>query len=95
VQKTEALPPDLRAGLPPVATDCFEQVESADDIGLDEIFRAVDRTINVGFGSKVDDRARLVLRQKSPRQFAVANVAMDEDVPLVVGQRSKIFRFPA
>ena len=42
-----------------VGTHRFEQVEGADDVGLDKVFRAVDGTVYMAFGGKVDDGARL------------------------------------
>jgi hypothetical protein len=40
-------------------------MKGADDVGLDEVFRAVDRAVDVRFGGEVEDRARLVLRQQA------------------------------
>ena len=46
-----------------VGADRFEQVEGADDVGLDKVFRAVDGAVYVAFCSKVDNGAWLVCSQ--------------------------------
>ena len=50
-------------------------MEGADDVGLNEVARAVDGTINVAFGGEVDHGAWLVLCQQAGPQGAVTNVA--------------------
>ncbi len=45
----------------PVGAHGFQQAEGADDIGLDEVFRAVNGAIHVAFRSEIDHGARLVL----------------------------------
>ena len=59
----------------PVAAHLFKQVEGADDVGLDEVARAVNGTIDVAFGGKVDDGTGLMLGQQAGQQGAVTNVA--------------------
>jgi hypothetical protein len=65
----------------------FEQTEGAIDIGAHEIGRTVYGTVHMALGSKMQDRARLILPQQRRDQFAVADVAMDEMMTAVVGQR--------
>ena len=67
----------------PVGADGFEQAEGADDVGLDEVFRAVDAAVNVRFGGKIDDGARLVLGEQPGDEVEVADVAVDEDMARV------------
>jgi hypothetical protein len=67
----------------PVTTHFFQQVEGADDVGLDEIFRAVNGAVDVTFGGEVDDRARLVLRQQFADQFTIADVTLDKEMATV------------
>ena len=45
----------------PVGAGGFEEVEGADDVGLDELGGAMDRAIHMGLGGKVDDGAGAVL----------------------------------
>ena len=70
----------------------FQQIEGANDIGLDEIFRAVDGTIHMAFGREIDDGAWFVLHQELVQQRLVANIALHKDVPLVVFQRGQRFK---
>ena len=75
----------------PVGAHRFQQAEGADDVGLDEVFRAVDRTIDMAFGGEIEHRARLVFGQQIRHQRAVAYVAVHEHVPLITGQRRQVF----
>ena len=63
VQEAEGLP-GVALQTTPVGTDCFQQTEGADDVGLDEVFRAVDAAVDVALGRKIDDSARLVLSEE-------------------------------
>ena len=74
-----------------VGTDRFEQVEGANDVGLDKVFRAVDGAVYVAFGGEVDDGAWLVCSQQLINQCLVADIALDEDVVGVVLQRRQGF----
>ena len=67
----------------PVTAHFFQQMEGADDVGLDEVFRAVDGAIDMRFGSEIDDRARLLFSQLFGDQSTFADVALDEDVVTV------------
>jgi hypothetical protein len=64
----------------PVSAHGFEQVEGADDIGLDEVLGAVDRAVHMAFGGKVDDGARLVPGQQVSDEFTVTDVTLQEAV---------------
>jgi hypothetical protein len=70
-------------------------VEGADDVGLDEIFGAVDAAVDVRFGGKIDDGARLVFGQQAADQGEVADVALDEDVARVAFRLARFSRLPA
>jgi hypothetical protein len=67
-------------------------VEGADDVGLDEVFRAVDGAVNVAFGREVHHRARPMLFEQPPEQRRVADVALHEAVPGVAGQRGQVLQ---
>ena len=62
----------------------IEQRESADDVGLDERRRAVDRPVDVRFGREIDDRAGPMRRQQARDEPAIADVAAHESMPRVV-----------
>ena len=47
----------------PVGAHGFQQAKGADNVGLDEVFGAVDGAVHVAFGGEVDDGAGLVLGQ--------------------------------
>lgn len=44
----------------PVRTRSFQQVERADEVGVDECARAFDRVVDVAFGSEMDDAGKAV-----------------------------------
>ena len=58
----------------------FEQYERADDVGLDERRRPVDRAIDMAFGGEVHHRARAMLGEELLEQRGIADVAVDENV---------------
>ncbi len=74
----------------PVSAHGFEQAEGADDIGLDEIFRAVDRAVHMGLRCKIYDGPRLVFSQQFGDQCRIADVAVGEDVAGVVFQADQV-----
>ena len=57
-----------------------EQTQSADDIGLDERLRRIDRTIDVGFGRKIHDRINGMGGQQAGDERIITNIAVSEDV---------------
>src|SRR5690242_12207773 len=59
VQKAERLPGFTIQGTPVTARG-LEKAESTDDIGLDEVFGAVNGTVNMTLGGKIEDGARPV-----------------------------------
>jgi hypothetical protein len=68
----------------------LEQLERADDVGLDERVGAVDRAVDVRLGREVHDRARLVLAKQAHDRRAVADVAAHERVARVAAQRREV-----
>ncbi|MCY1178869.1 hypothetical protein D9M73_192420 [compost metagenome] len=88
MQETERLACRLSQATP-VGAYGFQQAEGADDVGFDEVFRAVDRAIDVGLGGEVDDGAWLVLLEQTCDQLSVADVAVHEDVALVALQAAQ------
>ena len=77
--------------LVPVGAHGFEQAEGADDIGLNEIFRAVDRAIDMRFGRKINHCARLVFSQQLADQIKVADIAVGKDMLGVAFETGEIF----
>ena len=76
----------------PVAAHRFEQIEGADDVGLDEIAGTVDGAIHMALRREVDYRARAVLCEQPAHQLRIADVALHEDVARVVLQRCEVFQ---
>ena len=77
----------------PVAAGGFQQAVGADDIGLDKIRRAVDRTVDVGFGGQVHDRVGLEAREHGADGGLVDDIGLDELIAAVgrdAGQRFQI-----
>ncbi len=70
----------------PVAAHRFEQVEGADDVGLDEGARAFDRAVDVALGREVQHRAHFVLGQKARHQGGIADIAVHEHMACVALQ---------
>ena len=49
----------------PIRAHRLQQPEGAHDVGLDEVFRAVDGAVNVRLCCKIDNGAGLVLAEQS------------------------------
>ena len=67
-------------GFHPVLSGGFDEVEGADDVGLDEGLRAFDGVVDVAFGREVDDALDVVLGKEGFYEGFVADVAFDEGV---------------
>ena len=76
--------------LPIVRTNSFQHAEGADDIGLNKIFGPVDAAVDVGFGGKIDDGARLMFHQQATHQIEIADAAMHENMPRIAFERGEI-----
>ncbi|MNV65932.1 hypothetical protein D3C71_1586560 [compost metagenome] len=74
----------------PVRAHGFQQLEGADNVGLDEFARAVDRAVHMRFGGEVEDGARFVLGEQAADEFKVADVALHELVRGIAFQRRKV-----
>jgi hypothetical protein len=85
----------LSASAAPVGAHGFEQVEGADDIGLDEFSRTFDRAVDVTLGGEVQHRARLVFGQQARHQFGVADVAAHEHMARSPSRLRRFSRLPA
>ena len=77
----------------PVAAGGFQQAVGADDIGLDKIRRAVNRTVDVGFGGQMHDRLRLEAREHCADGGLVDDIGLYELIAAIgrdTGQRFQI-----
>ena len=74
----------------PISTHRFEQLTSADHIGLNEIQRAMNRTVHMRFSGEMQDSTRAVLLQQSFDQFAVSDIALHKHMARVLRQRLQI-----
>ena len=79
----------LAARLGPVLPCGIEQRVGADDIGLDEGRRTVDRTVDMALGGEMHDRVDGVLAQQRGDQHTITDIALDEVVARAVADRSK------
>ena len=75
-----------------VSAHGFEQAEGADDVGLNEVFGAVNGAVHMAFGGKVQHGAGAVLGQQAIHQVAIAQVAMHKGVAGVALQPGEIFQ---
>ncbi len=70
----------------------LQQIEGADDVGLDEVAGAVDGSVDVALGGEVHHRAGLVFGQQAFDQSAVADVALHKGVVGVVLEAGQGFK---
>ena len=89
MQETEGLFAFFRQGIVMLARG-FEQAVCADDVGLDEVFGAVDGAVHMAFGCKVDDSTDGVFLQEGGYKPEVADVALDEAVAVVFFKRGEV-----
>ena len=68
----------------PVGAGGFQQAVGADDIGLDKRRRAVDGTVDMGFGGQVHDGVRLKLRQRGANRRLIDYIGLQELVARVI-----------
>ena len=76
----------------PIGSGGFQEMKCADDIGLDKLARAVNRTIYMRLSGKIDDGSRLVLREKFDDEGTVTNIASHKDVVRIALERSQILK---
>ena len=70
----------------PISAARFEQGEAALDVGAHERARAVDRAVDMAFGSEMQHRTRAMLGQQPRHQSRVADVAVHEHMPRIAAQ---------
>ncbi len=89
LQEAKAVAP-RRVEPPPVVQRPLQQDHGAEDIGLDEGRRPVDRAVDVAFRGEVIDGARMMIGEDRAHRRAVADIRLDEDMPAALGNRRKI-----
>ncbi|OIQ82918.1 hypothetical protein GALL_352980 [mine drainage metagenome] len=76
----------------PVGAHGLQQVESADDVGLNEVARTMDGAVDMRLGGEVDDGARSVFGKQPGYQGGIGYIATHEHMPHVVAQTDEIFQ---
>src|SRR3990172_7762081 len=85
VQKAERGPELRLARRGKIGTSGFQQLEGADDVGMDEGAGTVDGAIDVRFGGEIDQPSRAVALDHGGHGSAVSNVGTDKIKPPVAG----------
>jgi len=81
-----------RGGSQGVFAESMESLERAHEVGQDELFRTVDRTIHVGFRRQMHHVVDLMLGERLPEGRSIANVRLDEDVAGISIHSAEILR---
>src|SRR4051812_21800764 len=74
----------------PRPTTSFEEVKGADDVRLNEIARACDRTIHVRFGRQVQDMRNRVALEQLQQGWLIAQIDFLEGIFGMLLDRSEI-----
>ena len=81
----------FRPALPhPIGARGFQHVVGAGDVGLDEIARPVDRTVDMAFGGQVHHRIGLMLGKNPVQRGAVTDIDMLEGVKRAARNRGHV-----
>ncbi len=81
--ETKRLAPFGRQALP-IGAGGLQQLIGANDVGLDELGRAVDRAVDVGLGGQMHDGVRLKLQQRLADPLTIGDVGLEELIAWVV-----------
>lgn len=71
----------------PVPQRLLQQREGANDIGLDEVARPVDRAVDMAFGGEMHDDVGPELGEERPHALAVADIGLLEAVAVAAQLR--------
>ena len=63
-------------------------------VGQDELLRAKNGAIHMGFSSKMNDRIHRIAGEKIIYQRLVTNIPIYKNVPLPIGQILQVFQIP-
>ena len=81
--------PALVIQRPPVSERRLKQREGADEVGLDERIRAVDRAIDMAFGGKVHDHVGLRIGEEPAHRRRIDDVGFDKAIAGIPGDRGE------
>jgi len=70
--------------LAPVFACTPKQIGGSHNVGHDEVHRAVDRTVDMALGSKINDRIRTIFLHQVSHHYLVSNITMDEDMTVIM-----------
>ncbi|MNO56927.1 hypothetical protein D3C76_474500 [compost metagenome] len=76
----------------PVGAAGFQQAVGTNDVGLDEVRRAVDRAVYVGFGGQVHDGIGLEARKHGTDRGLIDDIGLDELIAGVGRDTSQRFQ---
>lgn len=76
----------------PVGASGFKQRKGAVDVGAQEFARAMNRPVDMGLGSEMNDGARLMLYELAVDQGAITDIARHEAVPGIALQAGKVLK---
>jgi len=68
----------------------LEEIEGSHHVGLDEVIRPVDRSIDVTLRGEVDNGRRSMRSEEPSDQIAIRDVATDEYVARIRAQRWQV-----
>ena len=77
----------------PVGAGGLQQLIGADDVGLDELGRAIDGAVDVGLSGQMHDGVRLEVQQRLADPLTIGDVGLEELIARVVvhaGQRLEV-----
>ena len=84
--KAKAAPPP-GVELPPVAQGRFQQDESPYDVRADERYRAVDGTIDMGFGGEMQHKVGVMNPEQALDRSFIRNICFFKDIAGIVRHR--------
>jgi hypothetical protein len=80
--KEPELPLLLHFQIGPIATNRLQEAERADDIGLNKLFRPMNRAVYMTFRGKMDDGAWLVSLKQLGHKLMIVDISLYETVPV-------------
>ena len=66
-----------------MATSGLQQDERADDIGLHEVGRSVDRAVNVAFRRQMHHSVRIMRLEHLAHRLGVADIGLHQKMPVM------------
>ena len=63
----------------------FQENKGAIDVGHDKAAGVGQRAVDMGFGSKVDNRIDVLAANHFPNLFGIADIALDENIARIIG----------